>query len=162
MRRTLAVCSALIGLLVLNVPLAHAKTAKECRTEWQANKAANQAAHVTEKAYVAKCRAGDETTAQPPAAAPAPTPASTTPAAKPAPKPAPAAKMAPTGGGQFSTEAQAKSSCAGDTVVWVNTRSKIYHFAGHRDYGNTKAGAYMCEKAATAAGDRAAKNEKHP
>jgi hypothetical protein len=33
---------------------------------------------------------------------------------------------------------------------------------GTRDYGNTKQGAYMCEKDAKAAGDRAAKNEKHP
>src|SRR5580700_6380416 len=33
---------------------------------------------------------------------------------------------------------------------------------GRRDYGNTKQGAYMCETDAKAAGDRAAKNEKHP
>jgi hypothetical protein len=30
-------------------------------------------------------------------------------------------------------------------VVWVNTKSNIYHFAGRRDYGNTKQGAYMCQ-----------------
>ena len=41
-------------------------------------------------------------------------------------------------------------------------RSNIYHFAGRRDYGNRKQGAYMCEADAKAAGDRAAKNEKHP
>ena len=32
----------------------------------------------------------------------------------------------------------------------------------HRSYGNTKAGAYMCEKDTAATGIRAAKNEKHP
>jgi hypothetical protein len=63
---------------------------------------------------------------------------------------------------EFSTEAQAKAHCPGDTVVWANTASKIYHFSGHRSYGNTKAGAYMCEKDTAAAGIRAAKNEKHP
>jgi Aconitase X len=30
------------------------------------------------------------------------------------------------------------------------------------NYGHTKQGAYMCEADAKAAGDRAAKNEKHP
>jgi hypothetical protein len=44
----------------------------------------------------------------------------------------------------------------------VNLDSKIYHFAGYKDYGNTKTGAYMCEGNTAAAGFRAAKNEKHP
>ena len=47
---------------------AQAKTIKACQEEWQANKAANQAAGVTEKDYVAKCRAG--VGAATPAAAP--------------------------------------------------------------------------------------------
>ena len=34
-----------------------AKTVKECRAEWRANKAANQAKGITEKAYVDECRA---------------------------------------------------------------------------------------------------------
>jgi hypothetical protein len=42
----------------------------------------------------------------------------------------------------------------------VNESSKIYHFAGHKNYGHTKVGAYMCERDATAAGNRAAKDEK--
>jgi hypothetical protein len=46
--------------------------------------------------------------------------------------------------------------------VWANLNSKIYHFGGHKDYGHTKEGAYMCEKDALGQGIRAAKNEKHP
>jgi hypothetical protein len=64
--------------------------------------------------------------------------------------------------GQFQTDPQAKGHCPTDTVVWVNTHSGIYHFAGTHNYGTTKQGAYMCEADAKAAGDRAAANEKHP
>ncbi len=66
------------------------------------------------------------------------------------------------GANQYTTEAQAKARCGSGTVVWANLKSKIYHFAGHKDYGNTKEGAYMCERDATSEGMRAAKNEKHP
>ncbi len=66
------------------------------------------------------------------------------------------------GANQYSTETLARIHCPADTVVWANTRSSIYHFRGTGDYGNTKAGAYMCERAALAGGIRAAKNEKHP
>jgi hypothetical protein len=47
-------------------------------------------------------------------------------------------------------------------VVWANLKSKVYHFSGNKDYGNTKSGAYMCEKDALAQGFRASKVEKHP
>ena len=63
---------------------------------------------------------------------------------------------------EAASEAQAKAHCPTDTVVWVNTKSHIYHFAGTHDYGATKQGTYMCETEAKAAGDRAAENEKHP
>jgi hypothetical protein len=76
----------------------------------------------------------------------------------PAPKKPPA--QTATKAGQFTSEAEAKASCAGDTVVWVNTSSKIYHYASSADYGKTKRGAYMCEKNTAAAGFRVAKNEK--
>jgi len=36
---------------------AQKKTVKACEEEWRANKAANEAAKITEKDYVAKCRA---------------------------------------------------------------------------------------------------------
>jgi hypothetical protein len=79
--------------------------------------------------------------------------------------PAPASRTAtptPSGSNEFSTEAQAKAKCPADTVVWANLKSKVYHFAGYKNYGDTKTGAYMCEKDATGQGFRAAKNEKHP
>ena len=64
--------------------------------------------------------------------------------------------------GQYRTEAEAKGRCFSDTVVWVNLKSRIYHFAGTKNYGNTKEGTYMCERGAIAQGDRASKTEKHP
>jgi hypothetical protein len=66
------------------------------------------------------------------------------------------------GANQYSTETLARVHCPIGTVVWANTRSKIYHFNSTNDYGTTKAGAYMCEQDALAGGMRAAKNEKHP
>ncbi len=44
----------------------------------------------------------------------------------------------------------------------MNTKSGIYHFAGTHNYGNTKHGICMCEADAKAAGDRTARNERHP
>jgi hypothetical protein len=138
---------------------AEQKSAAACRAEWRANKAANQAAGKTEKAYVAECRSGPAPTAKSPAAAPAPrasAPARQTPAQ-------PTRRAAtPTGANEFSTEAEARAHCPGNTIVWANTKSRIYHFSGHTGYATTKAGAYMCEKDTAAAGIRAAKNEKHP
>jgi len=177
MRNATVICSVFVSALILSFPaIAAQKTEKACQEEWRANKAANQAAKITEKAYVEKCRAESASTqpaaapAAKPAAAPAaaPAPTASKPAAKPAPaaaKPAavaPAASTAPSGANQFAAEAQAKARCPSDTVVWVNLPTKVYHFAGKKDYGNTKSGAYMCEKDAMASGMRAAKNEKHP
>ena len=160
-------------------PATGQKTAGACRDEWRANKAANQANGITEKAYVAQCRSG---------AAPAPdhgsprctsgtrTGHSTSSCSgtngfrssdQTLPPPAPAAGSAPNpgnpvGANQFSTEAQAKYRCPTGTVVWVNLKSKVYHFSGTRFYGNTEHGAYMCESDTSAEGMRAAKNETHP
>jgi hypothetical protein len=162
----LAMLSLIAGLLVISGPaLGQQKTVKACQDEWRANRAANQSAGITEKDYVAKCRAGA-------AAAPAPAPArptATTPAAPspttgsaPAPKRTATEPAAPLAGNQFSSEAQAKAHCTRDIVVWANLDSRIYHFSGNKQYGNTKEGAYMCEKEALGQGIRAAKNEKHP
>jgi hypothetical protein len=54
---------------------------------------------------------------------------------------------------QFTAEAEAKSHCPTDTVVWVNLGgSKAYHLSGDRYYGKTKKGAYMCQKEADQSG----------
>lgn len=66
----------------------------------------------------------------------------------------------PTGANQFASENQAQSHCAGDTVVWVNTKTHVYHFAGNSAFGHTKHGAFMCRADADRSGAfRAAKNE---
>jgi len=165
------------ALALLTFSPASAKTIRECVSDYEANKAAIQGVQ-TKAAFVAACRAGNEAipgaAAAPQVASPAPAPAS--PAApatsggfgfgrkKPtlvAPAPS-SATAAPSGANQFSAEAQARGRCPGATVVWVNTGSAIYHFAGAKNYGNTKEGAYMCEPDAKAAGDRASKTEHHP
>jgi len=98
--------------------------------------------------------------AAPPAKAAAAAPA---PAAPATPAPTRASAPPATGANLFSNEGQAKAHCvASDIIVWANLDSKIYHFSGHKDYGHTKEGAYMCEKDALGQGIRAAKNEKHP
>jgi hypothetical protein len=48
--------------------------------------------------------------------------------------------------------------CHGDVIVWVNTRSGVYHFQGERYFGSTKPGKFTCEKDARAEGDRPTKN----
>ena len=135
--------------------LAQQKTAKECSAEWRANKADNQAKGITERAYVTQCRAGSPASST--TAAPAPTIAQGGTASPPR-----SSAASPTGTNQFAGEDQARTHCPGDTVVWVNLGSKIYHYRGYKDYGTTKKGAYMCEKDAAAQGNRASKTEKHP
>jgi len=148
------------------------KTVKACSDEWRANKDANQAKGVTLKSYVADCRAGKAATAQPTLfpTQQQQTRTTTAPMAPPPQQPqprattgaAPPAATAPTGANQYATEGQAKFRCMNGTVVWANLDSKIYHFSGNKTYGQTKSGAYMCERDAQSQGLRAAKNEKHP
>ncbi|MGC1316113.1 MAG: hypothetical protein WA866_05650 [Pseudolabrys sp.] len=107
-RTVLIVCSAVIfsGLAFSSTPsLAQKKTVKACEEEWRANKTANEAAKITEKAYVAKCRAE---AAKPAAVAPATAPVAPTAAAKPAP----AATKKPTDGRQ--AEYARERACGAD------------------------------------------------
>lgn len=137
---------------------AEQKTAKACETEWSANKAAIQGSGKTKKAFMIECRSGaaPQANAQPPANA------GTAPAAPRTAKRTRPGTAISTGAAEYASEMEAKSHCPGQIVVWANTHSKIYHFAGSRSYGNTKTGAYMCEKDTASAGFRSAKNEKRP
>ncbi len=161
-----AACSALLvaGLLSLTgVSGANAESVmKQCGEDWKAAKLAGTTNGQTWPEFLKTCKAQKAETAAPaaaPATAPAPAPAPAPAAAKPAPKPAKPAATA-TGAGEFTSEAEAKGHCPTDTIVWVNTKSHKFHYAGHRSYGATKQGAYMCEADATAAGNAAAKGEK--
>ena len=83
------ICSALIGLAALSShAVAQQKTVKACEGQWRANKAENQAKGITEKAFVAQCRAGTATAQPtvpvPPAAAKSAPPVAATPKAPPA------------------------------------------------------------------------------
>lgn len=120
------------------------------------------------KSFMSDCLKGDT-------AATNPSQGGTTAANPPesgATQPPPAASRAPAGArpsaaralaaGQFASENDARRHCPSDQVVWANTDSKIYHYAGTKNYGHTKDGAYMCQRDSDSAGYRAAKNEKPP
>jgi hypothetical protein len=64
----------------------------------------------------------------------------------------------PTPAQHFQSEQEAKRHCVNDAVVWVNTKTGIYHLKGERWYGATKQGAYVCRKEADAEGDRITRN----
>ena len=52
----------------------------------------------------------------------------------------------------------AMPACAvSDPVVWVNTKSNIYHTKGEKYFGTTKQGKYACTSDAVKMGARAAK-----
>ena len=53
---------------------------------------------------------------------------------------------------------QVQESCPSEIVVWVNTRSGIYHMPRERWYGATESGTYMCQAAADGEGDRETMN----
>lgn len=94
--------------------IAQQKTVSACRAEWRANKAANQAKGITEKAYVTQCRAGTspaQTTAAPltsPPAQPAPR-ARPRPATVPAPVAAGNAVFPPAVSAKYSSESAGKA-----------------------------------------------------
>jgi hypothetical protein len=128
---TLAAIPALAAMLAWSPSvMAQQKTIKQCRNEWRANREAIAASGKTQRLFIGECRG-------------VPVPASIV--------------SAELEKGQYATEAEAKTSCGSDAVVWANRLSKIYHESGSKSYGATRVGAYMCEKDSIAAGFRAAK-----
>jgi len=53
----------------------------------------------------------------------------------------------------FATGSEARRACPNDIVVWVNTRTRYYHYKGQPWYGKTSMGAYVCKAEADQAGD---------
>jgi hypothetical protein len=144
-----------------------------CASQWKDAKAAGTSAGQTWPQFLSQCRARQTSTASSsggfvPAPAPAPAPTSQSGSLFPwwqqsAPSTAPASS----GGtpstlqeGQYTTELAARARCPSDTVVWVNTPTRIYHYSGTRFYGHTLKGAYMCEAEARTGGYRAARNRQ--
>lgn len=58
----------------------------------------------------------------------------------------------------YRSPMSAQMHCQHDTVVWLNLPSGILHFKGQRWYGRTRDSAYVCEREALKAGDRATRN----
>ena len=144
-----------------------------CASQWKEAKAAGTTAGQTWPQFLSQCRARQGSTASSsggfaPAPAPAPAPASQSGSLFPwwqqsAPSTAPASNAgAPSAlqAGQYTTELAARARCPSDTVVWVNTPTRIYHYSGTRYYGHTLKGAYMCEADARGGGYRAARNRQ--
>jgi hypothetical protein len=142
---------------------------KICASQWKEAKAAGATGGQTWPQFLSQCRASRSAATSPSGGfAPAPAPASqsgslfpwwqqSAPASTPTPNVgAPSALQA----GQYTTELAARARCPSDTVVWVNTPTRIYHYSGTHYYGQTHRGAYMCEADARAAGYRAARNRQ--
>jgi hypothetical protein len=54
----------------------------------------------------------------------------------------------------FRTEMQAQQHCPNDSVVWIDTRKRIYYTAGQRLYAQGSTGTFTCRKEAGRSGYR--------
>jgi hypothetical protein len=105
------------------------------------------ATSTTSKASAKSAKTSQPAASAAPAASPAPAAAKPSATAAPSSTPAPAPKAS-------SASSAAPAPGGGPGMVWVNTASNVYHCSGTRYYGTTKAGKYMTEADAKAAGAR--------
>jgi hypothetical protein len=140
-----------------------------CASQWKQAQAVGTTGGQTWPQFLTQCRTHESAAAAPSQGsfAPAPAPANQSGSLFPwwqpstsasAPAPNVGAASAPRAG-EYTTELAARARCPSDTVVWVNTPSRVYHYSGTHYYGHTRRGAYMCEADARAAGNRAARKE---
>ena len=146
--RAAAAAFILAAVVAGSAPARAQSVMAACASQWKQAQATGATGGATWPEFLARCKKQGGGTASAPAA----------PAPAPWWQPAQTSAPAPTGAGQFRTEAEAKYRCPADKVVWLNTNSKIYHQQGSRWYARTRQGAYMCEADAKAAGDRAARS----
>jgi hypothetical protein len=52
----------------------------------------------------------------------------------------------------------ASLQCPNDIIVWVNTKTHVYHFPGMTWYAHTIDGKYLCRRDADLEGDRPTRN----
>ena len=156
----------------VGAPSAGQSVMRLCASQWKDAKAAGTTGGLGWPQFLSQCRARQGSAAPPssggfaPAAAPAP--ASQSGSLFPwwqqsAPSNAPASNGSTPStlqADQYTTELAARARCPSDTVVWVNTPTRIYHYSGTRYYGHTLKGAYMCEADARTGGYRAARNRQ--
>ena len=58
---------------------------------------------------------------------------------------------------KFASEDMAHQRCPADMVVWLTVPGNVFIRKGNPGYGATQRGAYICERDAIAAGNRAAR-----
>jgi hypothetical protein len=154
-------------------PSAGRSVMKVCASQWKDAKATGKTGGLSWPQFLSQCRgrqgsvassSGGFASAPAPAPAPAPQSGSLFPWwQQSAPSSAPTSNVAAPPAlqaGQYTTELAARARCPSDTVVWVNTPTRIYHYSGTRYYGHTLKGAYMCEADARGGGYRAARNRQ--
>ena len=158
----------------VGAPAGRQSVMRLCASQWKDAKAGGTTGGLSWPQFLSQCRGRETSTASSsggfaPASAPAPAPAPQSGSLFPwwQQQSAPSSATAPNVGapsalqaGQYTTELAARARCPSDTVVWVNTPTRIYHYSGTRYYGHTLKGAYMCEADARGGGYRAARNRQ--
>jgi hypothetical protein len=148
-----ALLSTILGAGLLLAPMAHAQTVTAtCKDGTDFSGTTRSGACKGHKG-VASWGTAAAATAAPanPGIAPAAAPA--THSANAAPTTPPPSIPSKTATGPSGSSSTAAGKMGGPGQVWVNTATKVYHCPGDRYYGKTKAGEFMSQSAAEAAGD---------